>query len=193
MAELGIPFEERIINVDGPRPPAFLEINPRALVPVLIWNDEVVIESAIVCQFLVDVYPSHLCPPPTTAEGALRRASMSFFTDAYWTKFHTLLFRLFESPTPADEEKVVGEAVQGLVREVEPLLGDAAPFFGKSQRLTLAEVSENPQPRTLHQPGCSSYVHTLKCCWLNHVLTDRSSRAPSSFGPSRCPSTASTP
>ncbi|KAK8126765.1 Glutathione S-transferase domain-containing protein [Apiospora kogelbergensis] len=144
LAELGIPFEERIINVDGPRPPAFLEINPRALVPVLIWNDEVVIESAIVCQFLVDVYPSHLCPPPTTAEGALRRASMSFFTDAYWTKFHTLLFRLFESPTPADEEKVVGEAVQGLVREVEPLLGDAAPFFGKSQRLTLAEVITGP-------------------------------------------------
>ncbi|KAK6864011.1 hypothetical protein PG995_000539 [Apiospora arundinis] len=127
LAELGIPFEERIINVDGPRPPAFLELNPRALVPVLIWNDKVIIESAIVCQFLVDVYPSHLCPPPTTTEGALRRASM-----------------LFESPAPADEEKVVDEAVQGLVREVEPLLGDAAPFFGKSQRLTLAEVITGP-------------------------------------------------
>ncbi|KAK7908522.1 glutathione S-transferase [Apiospora marii] len=133
LAELGVPFEERIIN-----------INPRALVPVLLWNDEIIIESAIVCQFLVDMYPSHLCPSPTTAEGALRRASMSFFTDAYWTKFHTLLFRLFEAPTAADEEKVVDDAVQGLVREVEPLLGDAAPFFGKSPRLTLAEVITGP-------------------------------------------------
>lgn len=140
-----------------------MKINPRALVPVLIWNEEIIIESAIVCQFLVDMYPSHLCPPPTTAEGALRRASMSFFTDAYWTKFHTALFRLFEAPTAADEEKVVDDAVQGLVREVEPLLGDAAPFFGKSPRLTLAEVSET-QPshkgRTGRQ-GCLSYVHTL--------------------------------
>ncbi|KAK8088081.1 glutathione S-transferase [Apiospora hydei] len=130
LAELGVPFEERIINVDGPRPPEFLKINPRALVPVLIWNDKIIIESAIVCQFLVD--------------GALRRASMSFFTDAYWSKFHTTLFRLFESTTASDEEQVVDEAVQGLVREVEPLLGDAAPFFGKSQRLTLAEVITGP-------------------------------------------------
>lgn len=159
LAELGVPFEERIINVDGPRPPEFLKINPRALVPVLIWNDEIIVESAIVCQFLVDMYPSHLCPPPTTSEGALRRASMSFFTDAYWTKFHTVLFRLYEAPTAADEEKVVDDAVQGLVREVEPLLGDAAPFFGKSPRLTLAEVS-GTQPQGSGQ-GCLSYVHTL--------------------------------
>lgn len=140
LTELGVPFEERIINVDGPRPAEFLKINPRALVPVLLFNDEIVIESAIVCQFLCDVYPSHLLPPPTTAEGALRRARISFFTDAYWTKFHTVLFGLFESPTLQDEEAVVDAAVAGLVREVEPLLADAGPFFGGSDKLTLAEV-----------------------------------------------------
>ncbi|KAK7941135.1 uncharacterized protein PG986_013522 [Apiospora aurea] len=138
LAELRVPFEERIINVDGPRPPDFLKINPRALVPVLIWNDKIIIDSSWTCILRTCAHP------PTTAEGALRRASMSFFTDAYWSKFHTTLFRLFESPTAADEEQVVEEAVQGLLREVEPLLGDAAPFFGKSQRLTLAEVITGP-------------------------------------------------
>lgn len=144
LAELGIPFEERIINVDGPRPADFLQLNPRGLVPVLLFNGHVIIESAIVVQFLADLYPSHLCPPPTTPESALRRAHMSFFIDAYWTKFHTHLFRLFEAPTAADEAHVVRAAVDGLVREVEPLLGDAAPFWGGSDRLTLAEVVTGP-------------------------------------------------
>jgi glutathione S-transferase len=141
---LGVPFEERIINVDGPRPAEFLKINPRALVPVLIFNDEIIIESAIVCQFLCDIYQSHLCPPPNTVEGALRRVKISFFTDAYWSKFHTILFRLFESPTLADEEKVIDDAVNGLLKEVEPLLADAGPFFGGSDKLTLAEVCPLP-------------------------------------------------
>ncbi|ORY61573.1 thioredoxin-like protein [Pseudomassariella vexata] len=145
LSELGIPFEERIINVDGPRPPSFLKLNPRGLVPVLIFNDEVIIESAIVCQFLADLHPSsHLCPPPTTTEGALRRAKISFFTDAYWTKFHTHLFRLFEAPMADDEEAVIRDAVAGIVNEVEPLLADAKPFFGGSDKLTLAEVIMGP-------------------------------------------------
>lgn len=144
LAELGIPFEERIINVDGPRPADFLMLNPRGLVPVLIFNDQVIVESQIVCQFLCDIFQSHLCPPPTSTEGALRRAKMSFFIDAYWTKFHTILFRLFESPTAADEERVIDDAVDGIKREVEPLLADAAPFWGGSEKLTLAEVITGP-------------------------------------------------
>lgn len=144
LAELGISFEERVINVDGPRPADFLELNPRGLVPVLIFNDQVIVESHIVCQFLCDIFPSHLCPPPTSTAGALKRAKMSFFIDAYWTKYHTILFRLFESPTSADEERVVDDAVEGIKRELEPLLADAAPFWGGSGQLTLAEVITGP-------------------------------------------------
>lgn len=141
---MGVPFEERIINVDGPRPKEFLKLNPRGLVPVLIFNDQVIIESAIVCQFLADVYPSHLCPTPTSPEGALLRARMSFFIDTYWTKFHTTLFKLFEAPTPSDEEHIITEAIEGIASEIEPLLVDAAPFFGGNEKLTLAEVITGP-------------------------------------------------
>ncbi|ROV97870.1 hypothetical protein VSDG_04961 [Cytospora chrysosperma] len=144
LSEIGISFEERIINVDGPRPAEFLALNPRALVPVLIFNDQIIIESAIVCQFLCDVYPSHLCPSPTTTEGALRRAKMSFFIDAYWTKFHTILFQLFEAPTTKDEERIINDAIAGIKEELEPLLADASPFWGASDKLTLAEVMMGP-------------------------------------------------
>lgn len=144
LIELGVPFEERIINVDGPRPVDFLKLNPRGLVPVLVCNGKVLIESDIICQFLVDIYPSHLCPPPTSIGTALQRASMSFFIDTYWTKFHSTLFGLFEAPTKNDEEKIIGEAIKGLIVEVEPLLKDAMPFWGGSQRLTLVEVITGP-------------------------------------------------
>lgn len=69
---------------------------------------------------------------------------MSFFIDTYWTKFHTTLFKLFEAPTTSDEENIITEAIDGLASEVEPLLEDAAPFFGGSQKLTLAEVITGP-------------------------------------------------
>ena len=41
-----------------------------------------------------------------------------------------------------DEEKVEksNEMVSMVKKEVEPLLDDASPFFGGSERLTLAEV-----------------------------------------------------
>lgn len=147
LAELGLSFEERTINVDGPRPADFLALNLRGLVPVLVFDGHVLVESHIICQFLADRFPkgSQLCPPPTSPEGALRRAQMAFFIDAYWTRFHTRLFQLFEAPTRADEEAIVAAAVdEGLAREVEPLLRDAAPFWGGSDKLTLAEVLMGP-------------------------------------------------
>ncbi|KAF2994026.1 hypothetical protein E8E14_002263 [Neopestalotiopsis sp. 37M] len=144
LLELGLDFEERLINCDGPRPAEFLAINPRGLVPVLFYNNEKVIESAIVCQFLCDVFPSPLCPPADTVAGALGRARISFFTDAYWSKFHTVLFRLFEAASEAETEQIALDAVEGLVREVEPLLVDAGPFLGGSEKLTLAEVITGP-------------------------------------------------
>ncbi|KAJ4396742.1 hypothetical protein N0V93_000964 [Gnomoniopsis smithogilvyi] len=142
--ELGVPFEERVINVDGPRPQDFLKLNPRGLVPVLIFNDRVIIESTIICQFLADVYPSHLSPAPISPEGALFRAQMSFFIDTYWNKFHTILFGLFEAPTEGDEEKIISDAIEGLTKEIEPLLVDASPFLGGNHKLTLAEVVTGP-------------------------------------------------
>lgn len=44
----------------------------------------------------------------------------------------------------SDEEATANadDLVKGIVKEIEPLLANAGPFFGGSQKLTLAEVSE---------------------------------------------------
>lgn len=123
-----------------PRTAEYLKINPRGLVPALSYNGEIIIESAIVAQFLADAYPSHLVPASNEPGGALRRARIARFVDAYVNKVNSVVFGFYKA-TAADEiDALVEKAVQGVVGEVEPLLADAKPFFGGSDKLTLAEV-----------------------------------------------------
>jgi glutathione S-transferase len=110
-------------------------------VPSLRFNDEIITESGIVSQFLADAYPSHLVPPSNTVEGALRRARIAFFVDTFFSKFQNHLQKFTFAKTDADANAGVDAAVAGLIKEVEPLLADAKPFFGGAEKLTLAEVS----------------------------------------------------
>ncbi|GAB1312433.1 Glutathione-S-transferas-like protein omega 1 [Madurella fahalii] len=140
LEELKVPFEEVIIDLDTPRTPEYLKINPRGLVPALSFNGEIITESAVVAQFLADIYPSHLVPVSNAPGGALRRARIAFFADTYASKVHDTLIRLYSATTDADREAISLRAVAALVNEIEPLLADASPFFGGSDKLTLAEV-----------------------------------------------------
>lgn len=140
LEELKLPFEEVIIDLDKPRTPEYLAINPRGLVPALSYNGEIIIESDIVSQFLADAYPSHLVPPSNAPGGALRRARIALFVDAFFSKFNSPLTALYKAEAEAEREALVQKAIDGLLKEVEPLLADAKPFFGGSDRLTLAEV-----------------------------------------------------
>lgn len=154
--ELGIPFEEEIIDLDTPRTEAYLKINPRGLVPSLRFNDEIITESGIVSQFLADAYPSHLVPPSNSVEGALRRARIAFFVDTFFTKFQSHLSKFVFAKTEADANAGVEAALAGLVKEVEPLLQDAKPFFGGAEKLTLAEVSTRVAAASRLNAGANS-------------------------------------
>lgn len=144
LAELGIPFKEEIIDLDVPRSPEYLKVNPRGLVPSLSYNGEIVTESAIVAQFLADTYPSHLVPPTTDANGPLVRARIAFFVDAWFSKVQPHYGKIVFSKSDKDAEDSAKDIVAAISKEVEPLLADAAPFFGGHQKLTLAEVLTGP-------------------------------------------------
>ncbi len=90
--------------------------------------------------FLADQYASHLVPESNAAGGALKRAQIAFFVDAFFSKFQSHLFKLYSAKSDEEASPVIEGAVASLVKEVEPLLKDAAPFFGGSDKLTLAEV-----------------------------------------------------
>ncbi|CAK7245309.1 MAG: hypothetical protein STHCBS139747_006885 [Sporothrix thermara] len=146
LAELGVPFEEVIIDLDRPRDPEYLAINPRGLVPSIKFNDEIITESAIVATFLADTYPDKgkLVPASSAPGGALARARIAFFVDTYMSKLNSQMVKLGTAKTAA-EEAALGEAyVAAAVKELEPLLAGSTspekPFFGGSERPTLAEV-----------------------------------------------------
>jgi glutathione S-transferase len=140
LAELGLPFTEHIIDLETPRSPEYLAINPRGLVPTLVYNGEIIPESGIVSQFLADAHPSRLAKASSEEGGALQRARINFFADAFTSKVVPKAWAGLRAQTPEELEAVGRELVDAVVKEVEPLLANAAPFFGGSDRLTLAEV-----------------------------------------------------
>ncbi|KAJ3196582.1 hypothetical protein HDU82_001737, partial [Entophlyctis luteolus] len=144
LAELNLPFEEVLIDLNIPRTAEYLAVNPLGLVPTLKWNGNVITESAIIAQFLVDAYPSHLLPALGTPEAALHRARISAFSDKFLTKWQSQVAKFYSAKTDAATEAVVGDVVAATVKEIEPLLVDAAPFFGGSEKLTLAEALTAP-------------------------------------------------
>lgn len=144
LRELGLEFETVIVDLSVPRSPEYLKINPRGLVPALSYNGIVLTESAIVSQFLVDSHPSHLEKTSSEEGGALQRAKINFFVDTYFSKVNGLFFAALRASNE-DKKKEAGVFVDTIIKEIEPQLQDAAPFFGGASRLTLAEVSSWPE------------------------------------------------
>ncbi|KAF2170031.1 hypothetical protein M409DRAFT_51803 [Zasmidium cellare ATCC 36951] len=151
LEELKLPYEEVLIDLNTPRPQWYLDINPRGLVPSIkysvegVYDEEIVTESAVVAQFLMDSFPSHLLPGTREAPGApLRRARLNFFVDTWSTKVGSNWFSIMLLDDGAEKDEKVDAWVATIEKELEPLLKDADPFFGGSKEFTLAEVIAAP-------------------------------------------------
>jgi len=109
-------------------------------VPSLKYNHDIITESAIVAQFLVDSHPSHLVKSSSEPGGPIQRARINFFVDAFFSKVNPLFHKALWNANAEDNGSALQAFVDAVVKEIEPLLEDAGPFFGGSERLTLAEV-----------------------------------------------------
>ncbi|KAL1621829.1 hypothetical protein SLS54_005352 [Diplodia seriata] len=163
LTELKIPVEQIIINLDEPRPQWYLDINPRGLVPAIKFSNDVVVneiiyESNIISQFLVDLRPSHLLPASMADPSApLRRARIQFFIDTFMSKIGGQLRGLMladNQDTKADE--VIADAD----KFIEPLLADAGPFVDGSNELTYAETQVAPFLLRLYSMSNGTYLPT---------------------------------
>jgi len=151
LEELNLPFEEVIIDLNTPRPQWYLDINPRGLVPSIkytvpgLMDDEIVTESQIVAQFLCDSFPSPLLPgSKESPTSALQRARIGFFVDTWNSKVQSYQLAVLRAADDAEKQTKVDEWAATIEKEIEPLLANAAPFFGGSEELTFAEVIAAP-------------------------------------------------
>ncbi|OTB03820.1 hypothetical protein M426DRAFT_321318 [Hypoxylon sp. CI-4A] len=140
LAELQLPFEEEIIDLSVPRTAEYLKVNPRGLVPSINFNGEILTESAVISNFLANAFPSHLLPVSNANGGALLRAKVEFFVDTFISKVNSNLHKAQFAKTDDEAEGYVKDYVDAVVKEVEPLLANAGPFFNGSDKITQAEV-----------------------------------------------------
>jgi glutathione S-transferase len=115
----------------------------RGLVPAIDFNGEIITESGVVATFLADAYPSHVFPAAGNPKDALTRARINFFVDTWFSKAGSFWFQILKAD--GDEKERLAQTFVDIVgKEVDPLLKDAAPFFGGSSKVTLAEALTAP-------------------------------------------------
>jgi glutathione S-transferase len=64
--------------------PEFLAINPKAVVPVLVHDGAVIVESTVICEYVEEVFPQHPIYPSTPLE----RAQVRVWTKAVDEELH---------------------------------------------------------------------------------------------------------
>jgi glutathione S-transferase len=117
----------------------------RGLVPAMRYSngtlDEIVLESSLVSQFLVDSHASHLLPASDSSPTApLFRYRVNFFVDTYFSKANTHMYSVIRAVSEEEKQARADEWVKVIEKEIEPLLHDANPYFGGSTQMTLVEV-----------------------------------------------------
>ncbi|KAJ0413803.1 putative glutathione S-transferase [Aspergillus carlsbadensis] len=156
LKELNLTYEEIFIDVEKPREGWYLAINPKGQVPTLSYNGTIIAESGIIAQFLADAHPAvetemgikaGLLLPSDSFDGAIQRARVSFFVDAWVSKVYPTLVGIIMNGE--SHETSTEGLVEVIEKEVELLLvstsGDGGErFFGGSETLTLAEVLVGP-------------------------------------------------
>lgn len=71
LAEKGLDWEGELLTLQGDQfDPAYMQLNPNAVVPTLVHDGNVIVESTVVMHYLNDAFPA----PPLMPEGALARA-----------------------------------------------------------------------------------------------------------------------
>ena len=64
--------------------PAYLKINPKAVVPTLVHDGAIVPESTVICEYIEDAFPEH----PLYPRSALARANVRLWTKAVDEELH---------------------------------------------------------------------------------------------------------
>ena len=90
LEEIGAPYEliESTIDMDKPRSPEQLAINPNGWVPVLKWDDNAMYECAAITVFLCDRHPeARLAPAPDDPTRGLYLQTLVYFTSSVQNSF----------------------------------------------------------------------------------------------------------
>lgn len=83
LAEKGLDYESRLIDLAAKEQldPGYLALNPNGVVPTLVHDGRVVIDSSVICEYLDDVFPDPPLSPDDPGERARMRAWMRYIEE----------------------------------------------------------------------------------------------------------------
>ena len=118
LEEIGSSYDliETTIDMDKPRPPAQLALNPNGWVPVLKWGDQAMYECAAITIFLCDRHPeAKLAPLPNDRERHLFLQTLLYFSSSIQNAFQLTYYPDRFVDQASDESSAVARGNRRLV------------------------------------------------------------------------------
>ena len=126
LEEIGVPYEliESTIDMDKPRSPEQLAINPNGWVPILKWDDKAMYECAAITVFLCDRHPeTGLALVPDDPTRGLYLQTLVYFTSSVQNAFQLDYYPDRFADTPEDEPGAQRRGIRRL-RETWKVIDD---------------------------------------------------------------------
>lgn len=103
-AEKGVAFQSRVVDLASQEHLSldYLAINPNGVVPTLVHDAELIVDSSVICEYLDEVVPERPLSPSTAYGRARMRAWMRFFEEVPTTAIRVPSFNKIFS-------KVIGQ------------------------------------------------------------------------------------
>ena len=121
LREKGVAFSRRCVDLSA-KPDWFLANSPLGKTPVLLADGEAIFESAVICEYLDEVFAPRLHPADPLRR-ARHRAWMEFGSDVL-----NRIWTFYTAPDAAALE-AARDALVSRFRQLEPALDPQGPFF----------------------------------------------------------------
>src|SRR5882724_10699232 len=93
LAEKGVSFESRLMTLRGDQfDPDYMKLNPNAVVPTLVHDANVIIESTVVMRYVDEAFPGPALTPAGAAERAKVRMTEKLMDEYVHNSCTTLTF-----------------------------------------------------------------------------------------------------
>jgi glutathione S-transferase len=162
LAEKGLEFESHEVNLMAgeQNDPAYVELNPNHVVPTLVHDGEVLIESSLIIKYLDDAFPE----PPMRPQNALGRYAVDRWLmhadEALHPAAPTVTFAIgprkliIQQPAAVREANIAGiqDPIQRATRRSVIEHGVAAPESQRTRRCCPTCCGSSTSPWI----GCSS-------------------------------------
>jgi glutathione S-transferase len=159
LAEKGVAAEQIEIDLRN-KPASFARISPHGRVPLLLHGEARLWESAVINEYLDEVFPDPPLMPASLADRALARIWVKFADERLYAATHRLIFTREQEA----RRKLVAEMIDSVWFLENEVIGKRRGPYALGDRFTLADIALYPwfeQVGALEQlsefrlpPGC---------------------------------------